>query len=120
VANDRYKLTVSARRRDRKRAEAVLGRFLKRTEQVHHHTLTQIVICQDASYHQLLHNRERIKRLGGDPNRDKICPFCRSPRRSDSFQVGRYCWYCTAGWKLYAAIGNVNFRLYGFFGGFRG
>lgn len=43
--------------RDRARAATVLGRPLKRTEEVHHHSPTQIVVCQDHAYHGLLHKR---------------------------------------------------------------
>lgn len=61
------------RRAYRVRAEDALGRALKHTEEVHHHTPTQLVICQDHAYHGLLHARMRIVRAGGDPDTQAIC-----------------------------------------------
>jgi hypothetical protein len=47
-------------------AEEVLGRYLKETEVVHHvngvkhdNRKENLVICQDGSYHQLIHNKMR-------------------------------------------------------------
>ncbi len=51
----RVGLTPSQRVRDRKLAEKAVGRKLKRTELVHHFSLTQLVVCQDDAYHKLLH-----------------------------------------------------------------
>lgn len=44
------------------RAEKALGKLLPRGAQVHHHTATQLVICQDQKYHRLLHKREAERR----------------------------------------------------------
>lgn len=51
-------------RQYRLRAELALGRKLKRTEHVHHHSETQLVIC-DAKYHRWLHKAMRER---GIPN----------------------------------------------------
>ncbi len=49
---------MANRRRDRARAEAAIGRPLTKQEIVHHHSATQLVIC-DHSYHRWLHGRMR-------------------------------------------------------------
>lgn len=47
------------------KAEKALGKPLPPKAVVHHHTQTQLVICQDQSYHMVLHARERaIKKRG--------------------------------------------------------
>lgn len=53
-------LTMVQRVRDRKRAERALGRRLATSEVVHHHSLSQLVICQDRDYHTFLHQREDV------------------------------------------------------------
>ena len=62
--------------------EKVLGRKLKTEECVHHvneikhdNTNKNLVLCPDASYHQLLHARQRVVDLGGNPNTDKYCSY---------------------------------------------
>jgi hypothetical protein len=64
-------------------AERVLGRPLPKGTQVHHvdgnklnNATSNLVICQDAAYHQLLHYRLRVLRAGGNPNGDRICRIC--------------------------------------------
>lgn len=61
-------------------AERALGRKLKGTERVHHvdgdktnNSNNNLVICPNESYHKLLHARQRILELNGDPNADKYC-----------------------------------------------
>jgi len=63
-------------------AEGVLGRKLKGDECVHHvngikadNANKNLVICPDASYHQLLHARQRVVDLGGNPNKEKYCSY---------------------------------------------
>lgn len=65
-------------------AERALGRPLEKRHPVHHHdedkennANTNLVICEDAAYHSLLHRRAKIVRRGGDPDRDKWCGTCR-------------------------------------------
>jgi hypothetical protein len=72
-------------------AEAALGRYLPEPAQVHHfdedtqnNTNRNLVICEDQSYHQLLHVRTRILRAGGNPNTDAICKGC-GPRPITAF-----------------------------------
>ena len=63
-------------------AEAVFGRPLPRGVVVHHvdgnrknNITSNLVICQDAAYHCLLHKRERALKGGGDVNAG-YCRFC--------------------------------------------
>lgn len=64
-------------------AEKALGRYLEPEHPVHHfneikadNANTNLVICEDDAYHQLLHFRQRIVAAGGDPDTDKICTKC--------------------------------------------
>lgn len=50
-----------------------------------HNENTNLVICQDVSYHRLLHVRMRTLAAGGDPNTDKICSTCRIPKNKSCF-----------------------------------
>lgn len=59
-----------------------MGRPLKGKERVHHmdenplnNKNNNLVICPDDKYHFLLHARQRIKDLGGNPNIDKYCSY---------------------------------------------
>jgi hypothetical protein len=65
---------------DRTRAERALGRRLKRNEHVHHHTLSQLVICTK-EYHTDLH---RIMRERGIP-----CPM---PARGSRVKGSKSVW----------------------------
>lgn len=65
-------------------AEAALGKPLPIGVHVHHvdenkwnNTNKNLVICQDAKYHQLLHARARVLRAGGNPNLQRICCHCK-------------------------------------------
>lgn len=64
-------------------AEAALGRHLEVAHPVHHHNEIRsdnsngnLVICEDKSYHHILHSRMRILAMGGDPDLHKWCPRC--------------------------------------------
>lgn len=48
----------------RARAEKAIGRKLLRTEHVHHHSLTQLLICDD-KYHAWLHRVMRERGMKG-------------------------------------------------------
>lgn len=73
-------------------AEAALGKALPAGAQVHHvdgnrhnNTRSNLVICQDSSYHQLLHRRQKVLAAGGDPNSQKMCSFCQKPEPFANF-----------------------------------
>lgn len=85
-------------------AEAALGKPLPQGVEVHHvdenksnNANTNLVICQDRTYHKLLHVRARVLRAGGNPNTERICCRCKRLRRiSTGFYRGnnqcRECW----------------------------
>lgn len=60
-----FRLSVPQRRRDHKRAEVALGKSLG-SHPVHHHSPTQLVICEDVAYHALLHQRQHDYRMEHD------------------------------------------------------
>ncbi len=66
-------------KKDRQRAIRALGRPLARSCPVHHHTHTQLVICENAAYHQLLHRRTVAVRFGLNPNTHRACYCCQKP-----------------------------------------
>jgi hypothetical protein len=64
-------------------AEYVLGRELKNGEEVHHidgnkrnNCKNNLVICENRSYHLLLHYRQDALNATGDPN-SKRCGICK-------------------------------------------
>jgi hypothetical protein len=77
----------------RVRAERALGKPLPAGAIVHHadgsiDADAPLVICQDQSYHLLLHRRMRIVRAGGNPNTDKVCSRCRLAKpKTEFYQV---------------------------------
>lgn len=65
------------------KAEKALGKILPENAEVHHHNEIKsdnrnrnLVICQDRTYHCLLHVRMRAKVACGDPTK-RICKFCK-------------------------------------------
>jgi hypothetical protein len=87
-------------------AERVFGKRLPLSAVVHHvnenrkdNSCSNLVICQDQAYHLLLHVRKRIYDAGGNPNTDKICSRCKTPKPLTEFHLaptngdGRRC-YC--------------------------
>jgi len=73
-------------------AKRILGRDLKGSECVHHldhnrsnNKLDNLVICPDASYHMLIHAKERIVKLGGDPTKNHYCTHHRELHDKSEF-----------------------------------
>lgn len=63
--------------------ERVLGHALKRGQEVHHvngkrddNRHSNLVVCPDRAYHQLLHLRQRALEEGGNANYRRCC-YCR-------------------------------------------
>lgn len=106
--SDRRTLTVTQRRLDRIRANMAVGGKLTRHQHIHHHSKTQLVICDSADYHRLLHKRERVLRLGGNPNTQDWCYSCRSITLSFT---GNECDDCEALHEWQRIIWNANVRI---------
>lgn len=69
----------------RLKAEEALGKFLSNKIPVHHHSETQLVICENNAYHKLLHRRMRALSACGYAN-------------------WRKCWIC----KKYDSLDNLS------------
>jgi hypothetical protein len=81
-------------------AERALGHALPPGAHVHHvdgdksnNANANLVICQDNSYHKLLHFRARIVRAGHNPNVEKLCCTCKQWKPYELFAKCResYC-----------------------------
>jgi hypothetical protein len=77
-------------------AEKAIGRYLFEPHQVHHvnyigtdNRNSNLVICEDEQYHNLIHRRQRILEAGGDPDTDLICMKCRNVLPSTEFHNNR-------------------------------
>lgn len=73
-------------------AERALGKPLPMRAVVHHvnenrrnNANSNLVICQDDTYHKLLHARARVVRAGGNPNTEAICTNCKTVKPLDAF-----------------------------------
>lgn len=73
-------------------AERAIGHTLPVTAEVHHvdgnprnNKNSNLVICQDAAYHRLLHVRADIVRAGGDPNTQRLCSQCHTLKAFHAF-----------------------------------
>lgn len=73
-------------------AERALGHYLPQGSEVHHvdeNTLNNanrnLVICQDRAYHKLLHCRADVVRAGGNPNTERMCGTCATPKPFAAF-----------------------------------
>lgn len=86
--------------------ERILGHHIPIGSVIHHVNQNKrdnrncnLILCQDQSYHRLLHARQRILDAGGNPDTDKICSRCKTLKNLDEFHIaprngdGRRC-YC--------------------------
>lgn len=65
-------------------AEKALGKSLARKHPVHHvdenpsnNDASNLVICESAGYHRLLHLRMEVQKAGFNPNTHKKCGMCK-------------------------------------------
>jgi hypothetical protein len=77
----------------RLKAEQALGHPLPKGVEVHHfdgdgrNNDGNLVICQNKAYHKLLEIRQRIRKLGGNPDIERWCYLCKSLRPLDRFWI---------------------------------
>lgn len=96
-------------------AETALGRYLRGAEEVHHvngvkknNANKNLVVCPDRAYHMLLHRRQRVIDVGGDPNTEHYCHGCRRAVPDSAFDSRRLsshgrqsrCRVCMAAYRL--------------------
>lgn len=77
-------------------AERAVGHALPSTVQIHHvngdgrdNAHSNLVICENQSYHRLLHWRQHIVDAGGNPDTERICPRCSKIKVLSEFRVNR-------------------------------
>ncbi len=76
------------------KAERALGYAMPPGAVVHHHdrnrannTNTNLVICQDAKYHRLLHSGMRLVGLGANPDTESFCAGCKQVKPLNEFGI---------------------------------
>lgn len=87
-------------------AERALGKPLPHGAIVHHfnndgtdNRNRNLVIGQDQKYHMLLHALDRVRRAGGRPFLDRICPSCTVKPRQEFSPGASKCKSCAATWQ---------------------
>ena len=64
-------------KQDRNRVVQALGKELPKGSVVHHHTQTQLVLCQDQKYYKVLHQRQKALKACGHAHWI-ICHYCKN------------------------------------------
>ncbi len=67
-------------------AEEALGKLLPLKAVVHHHTPQQLVVCQNDTYHKLLHQRQRAYKACGYASWRK-CKICKKYDSPDNLYI---------------------------------
>jgi len=67
-------------------AEKALGKPLPKGTHVHHHSATQLVICQDVAYHTLLHQRQKAYEACGHVSWRR-CWICKKWDNTDKLTI---------------------------------
>lgn len=77
-------------------AEEALGKYLPAKSVVHHvdetkdnNSPTNLVICENVAYHNLLHQRLRALKASGNPNAVR-CRYCKGYEDQDRITPSRY------------------------------
>lgn len=77
-------------------AENALGKPLPKGAIVHHHDQdrsnnknTNLVICENTSYHQIIHARMNLIAIGADPDKEKRCWDCKQIKPLEEFTAER-------------------------------
>ena len=99
-------------------AECALGKPLPITAVVHHidhdpenNDPSNLIICENESYHILLHARERRMQTAGGLDK-KLCPRCLIVKSAADFPVSRYRWDGRAGiCRICQAAANKQSKL---------
>ena len=82
-------ITIYQREKDRKKVEKIIGHSLKTTEQVHHHTENELVVCENQAYHMLLHRR--AKALEACSHADwRRCRVCKKYDSPENLWIDKY------------------------------
>lgn len=50
---------------------------------------SNLVICENADYHRLIHYRLKILQVGGNPTTDRVCRDCLTPKNKSEFYFVR-------------------------------
>ena len=82
-------LTSYQRGKDREKVEKIIGHSLKTTEQVHHHTNNTLVVCEDQTYHMLLHRRTKALKVCGHANWRR-CRYCKKYDSPENLWIDKY------------------------------
>lgn len=82
-------------------AENVMGKSLPKKVVVHHHSETELVVCENNAYHLFLHQRERAYRECGNAYWRK-CKFCKQYDDPKKLYLNDACAYHRACMAKYA------------------